>query len=152
MVKRIALAILLLPLAEIAAFVLVATLAGLIPALLLLLISTLAGGLVLRSAGRTHVAGFGAAATKAASGEAPGLQAATGGFLTVLAGVLLLVPGFITSLVGALLLVRPVQRAFGERVRAWLVRRPADRGTVNLEPGEWQRVPDRELSNHSRRE
>ena len=66
MVKRIALAILLLPLAEIAAFVLVATLVGVTPALLLLRISTRAGVLVLRSAGRGHVAGFGAAAAKAA--------------------------------------------------------------------------------------
>jgi UPF0716 protein FxsA len=152
MVKRIAVAILLLPLAEIAAFVMVATVVGVTCALLLMLASTLAGILVLRSAGRAHVAGFGAAAAKAAGGEAPDVQAAAGGFLTVLAGALLLVPGLLTSLFGALLLIRPVQRAFGERIRAWLVRRPADRGTVDLEPGEWQRVPDRELSNHSRRE
>lgn len=152
MVKRIALAILLLPLAEIAAFVVVAMLLGVTPALMLLLVSTLAGLVVLRLAGRGHIAGFRATAAQAAGGEAPGLQAAAGGFLTVLAGVLLLVPGFLTSLTGALLLIRPVRRAFGERVRTWVVRRPAKPGTVDLEPGEWQRVPDRELSNRSKRE
>ena len=152
MVKRIVLAILLLPLAEIAAFVLVATLVGVTPALLLLLVSTLAGLLVLRAAGRGHIAGFRNAAAEAAGGAAPGPQAVAGGVLTVLAGVLLLVPGFLTSLLGVLLLIQPVRRVFGERVRAWLLRRPATRGAVDLEPGEWRRVPDRELSNDSRRE
>ena len=49
MVKRIILAILLLPAAEIAAFVLVATLIGLAGALLLMLATTFAGILVLRA-------------------------------------------------------------------------------------------------------
>ena len=58
MVKRIILAILLLPAAEIAAFVLVATLIGLAGALLLMLATTFAGILVLRQAGRGGMARF----------------------------------------------------------------------------------------------
>ena len=58
MVKWIILAILLLPLAEIAAFILVAVMAGLGWALILMLATTLTGFLVLRWAGRGRIARF----------------------------------------------------------------------------------------------
>jgi len=58
MVKQILVAILLLPAAEIAAFVLVAALIGVTGALLLMLATTLAGILVLRQAGRGGIARF----------------------------------------------------------------------------------------------
>ena len=58
MAKWIIAAILLLPLAEIAAFILVAALVGLGVAFLLMLATTLAGFLVLRRAGRGGIARF----------------------------------------------------------------------------------------------
>jgi UPF0716 protein FxsA len=149
MVKWIILAILLLPLMEIAAFILVAVLIGLPWALLLMLGTTLAGSLVLRQAGRGGLARFRVAV--ADTGIA-GVEANTGGFLTVLAGLLLFLPGFLTDLIGAVLLIGPVRRWCGRTVRSWLRRRdPGDRSTIELRPGEWQQVPDRELPDRSDR-
>src|SRR5436853_210511 len=102
MVKRVIIAILLLPVAEIATFVLVATLIGVAGALLLLLTTTLAGILVLRHAGGGRIARFRVAVAEA---EMTGFEANTAGILTVLAGLLLILPGFLTDLVGIALLI-----------------------------------------------
>jgi UPF0716 protein FxsA len=110
MVKWIIAAILLLPLTEIAVFVLVAALVGFGWAVALLLLTTLAGSLVLRHAGCRKIAHFRVAVT---DNDVTGIQANTGGFLTVLAGFLLFVPGFLTDLLGAALLIGPIRRAVG---------------------------------------
>ena len=147
MVKWIVTAILLLPLAEIVAFVVVAAIVGLGWALLLMLATTLAGFLVLRRAGRGGIARFRVAV---ADTDVAGIQANTSGFLTVLAGLLLFLPGFLTDLIGAALLIGPVRRWCGRAFRLWVRRRnPGDRSTIDLAPGEWQRVPERELPNGS---
>ena len=134
MLKRIVIAILLLPLAEIAVFVLVVATAGFAWALILTLLTSLAGFLVLRHAGRGKIARFRVAV---ADTDVAGIQANTGGFLT--------------DLIGAVLLIGPVRRWCGRTVRRWIRRRnPADRSTIDLAPGEWQQMPDRELPPHRR--
>jgi UPF0716 protein FxsA len=150
MAKSIVVTILLLPLAEIAAFILVVALLGLGPAFLLMLASTLAGFLVLRRAGRGGLARLRVAMDGVNVGDRAGIEAHAGGLFTVLAGLLLFLPGFLTGLVGLALLIGPVRRWCGSAVREWLRRRhPPDRSTVDLAPGEWAQLPDRELSNHS---
>jgi UPF0716 protein FxsA len=148
MAKWFIAAILLLPLAEIAVFVLVATIVGLGPAILLVLATTLLGFLVLRHAGRNGLARLRAAmdpATRNRTGTLD-IESGAGGLLTVLAGVLLFVPGFLTDLAGAALLSGPVRRWIGQAIRRWLRRRdPAERSTVDLDPDEWKQVPDRKL-------
>jgi UPF0716 protein FxsA len=140
MVKWIIIAILLLPLAELGAFILVAAILGLGVAFLLMLATTLAGFLVLRQAGRGSIARFRVAV---ADSDVAGFQAHTGGFLTILAGLLLFLPGFLTDLAGAVLLSRTFRR--------WVRRRqPGDRSTIDLAPGEWRHLPDRELPRKSR--
>src|SRR4051794_12459822 len=147
MVKWIIIAILLLPLAEIGAFILVAAILGLGVAFLLMLATTLAGFLVLRQAGRGGIARFRVAVTDS---DVAGFQANTGGFLTVLAGLLLFLPGVLTHLAGAVLLIGPVRRWCGQSFRGWVRRRhPGDRSTIDLAPGEWQHLPDRELLHKS---
>src|ERR1044071_1314249 len=143
MAKWIIAAILLLPLAEIAAFILVAALVGLGAAFLLMLATTLAGFLVLRRAGRGGIARFRVAVTDT---DVAGIQANTSGFLTVLAGLLLFLPGFLTDLIGVALLIGPVRRWCGRAFRQWMRRRsPADHSTIDLAPGEWQQVPEPKL-------
>ena len=149
MVKRVIVAILLLPAAEIAAFVLVAALIGVTGALLLMLTTTLAGILVLRQAGRGRIARFRVAVAEA---EMTGFEANGIGVLTVLAGLLLVLPGFLTDLVGIALLIGPVRRWCGRMVRTWIGRRNrGDRSVVDLAPGEWKQVPERELEDQSKR-
>jgi UPF0716 protein FxsA len=147
-IKWIIIAILLLPIAEIGAFVLVAAIIGLGFAFLLMLATTLAGFLVLRQAGRGGIARFRVAV---ADSDVAGFQANTSGFLTVLAGLLLFLPGFLTDLVGAALLIGPVRRRCGQTFRRWVRRRhPGDRSTIDLAPGEWAQLPDRELPKQPR--
>jgi UPF0716 protein FxsA len=143
MVKWIIVAILLLPLAEIAAFILVAVIVGLPCALMLMLATSLTGFWVLRRAGRGRIARFRVAV---ADTDVAGIQANTAGFLTVLAGLLLFLPGFLTDLIGLALLIGPVRRWCGRTFRQWVRRRnPGDRSTIDLAPDEWEQVPDREL-------
>ena len=149
MVKWVIIAILLLPLAEIAAFILVAAVVGLGWAFLLMLATTLMGFLVLRQAGRGGIARFRVAV---ADTDVAGIQANTSGFLTVLAGLLLFLPGFLTDLAGAVLLIGPVRRWCGRAFRGWVRRRhKGDPSTIDLAPGESQRLPDHELSNDAGR-
>ena len=128
MVKWIIIAILLLPLAEIIAFILVAAVAGVGVALLLMLATSLAGFAVLRRAGRGGIARFRVAV---ADTDVAGIQANTGGFLTVLAGLLLFLP---------------VRRWCGRTFRQWVRRRSGDPSTIDLAPGEWAQLPDRDLA------
>jgi UPF0716 protein FxsA len=144
MAKSIIAAILLLPLAEIVAFILVATLVGIGAAFLLMLATTLAGFLVMRRAGR------GGIARAMSDTDVAGIQADPASFLTVLAGLLLFLPGFLTDLIGVALLIGPVRRWCGRTLRLWVRRRtPADRSTIELAPGEWQQLPERELPHKS---
>jgi UPF0716 protein FxsA len=145
MVKWIIAAILLFPVAEIVVFFLVAAIIGLGWAFVLMLFTTFAGFLVLRRAGRGRIARFRVAV---ADTDVTGIQANTGGFLTVLAGLLLFLPGFLTDLVGAALLIGPVRRRCGSAFRSWVGRKDrGGRSVIDLAPGEWEQVPDPKLQN-----
>lgn len=147
MVKWIILAILLLPIAEIGVFIVVAAVLGLGWAFPLLVATTLAGFWVLRWAGRGGLARFRVAV---ADSNVTGIEANTGGFLTVLAGLLLLLPGFITDVIGLLLLIAPVRRWCGAAFRRAVRGRDRAAGraeVVDLDPEEWRQVADRELEN-----
>ena len=141
MVKWIIAAVLLLPVAEIATFALVALAIGLGWAFALTLATTIAGFLVLRRAGRRRLARF---RTTVAESDAS-FEANTAGFLSVLAGILLLLPGFLTDLAGTLLLLRPFRRRCAAALRQAVMRfsRTGGRGSViNLAPGEWKQEPN----------
>ena len=149
MVKRVIIAVLVLPVADIAAFIVVAAIIGPVWALALMLATTLTGFLVLRRAGRGRIAHFRVAV---ADTDVTGFEANTVGFLTVLAGILLFVPGFLTDLIGIALLIAPVRRWCGAKFQLWVRSRGhGDRSVVDLAPGEWQQVPDRKLPNKAQK-
>ena len=139
--KWLLLAILALPVMELAAFIAVAAEIGLLGALALVAATSLAGALILRHAGGNHIARMRVALD---AGSFTALEADGTGSLTLLAGILLLIPGFITDALGLLLLVAPLRRVLGAAVRRGA---PAQRGdgVVDLPPEQWHRVPDREL-------
>jgi UPF0716 protein FxsA len=140
MVKRLIIGFLLLPVAEIAIFLMIAAIVGLAWALALMLSTSLAGALVLHQAGRRGIAGFRVAV---ADSDSTAIEANTGGFLMVLAGILLFLPGFLTDLVGAALLIGPVRRRCGAAFRqAVRKRNRGSRAVVDLAPGEWHQVSD----------
>jgi UPF0716 protein FxsA len=135
-------AILLLPVAEIAVFVLVAAMIGLLWALALTLATTIIGVFVLRRAGRGGIARFRVAV---ADTDITWIEANNAGFLTVLAGLLLFLPGFLTDLIGVMLLIAPLRRWCGAVFRRWVRNRDqGNRAVIDLAPEEWQQLPDRE--------
>jgi UPF0716 protein FxsA len=140
--KWVLLAILTLPFAELAAFVAVAATIGFAWALLLVLATSLAGGLVLRHAGGNHIARMRVAL---GGGNISALQADGTGSLVLVAGFLLLIPGFITDAIGVLLLLVPL----GAALRRGPPAHSAD-GVLDLEPEQWHRVPDPSLPRHDK--
>jgi UPF0716 protein FxsA len=142
MVKWVIITILLLPVAEIAVFFIVVAIVGWLWAFGLMFATTLAGFAVLRQAGRGRIARFRVAV---ADTDITGIEAHTHGFLTVLAGLLLFLPGFLTDLVGAALLIGPVRRWCAATFRRMVRRGDRARNSViDLAPGEWRQVPERE--------
>jgi UPF0716 protein FxsA len=142
--KWLLLALLALPLAELAAFIAVASAIGFLPAFGLLLATSFAGALVLQHAGGSHIARV---RTAWDNGSFASLQADSSGALVLLTGILLLIPGFITDAVGVLLLLSPlrqfVSKGFGRGAPA----KRAD-GVVDLPPEDWHQVADPALSDH----
>ncbi|WP_207455743.1 FxsA family protein [Azospirillum sp. SYSU D00513] len=115
---------LLLPIAEIAAFAQVGDWIGALPTVGLVLLSIVAGSLLLRRQGLSVLR---RAQEAAARGEDP-VGAVFEGFCIVVAAFLLIVPGFLTDIVGLLLFVRPVRNALG----LWLLKRMASGGTMRM--------------------
>lgn len=136
--KWLLLALLALPLAELAAFIAAAAAIGFAWALALILAGSLTGALVLRHAGGSHIA-----RVRVALGEGnfTALEADSSGFLILLAGILLLIPGFITDIAGLLLLIAPLRQALATALRGGGPPSRRD-GVVDLEPEQWRRVPD----------
>lgn len=129
----------ILPIAELAVFLAIASQIGVLAALSVMLATSLAGAAVIRGAVR---------ATRSrlrARVGASTLDAGIPGLFTLLAGILLLVPGFLTDVAGALLLVPALQRRIlATRLRSFGEARSKTAAVVELNPDEWQRVADEE--------
>ena len=137
--KWVILAILALPILELAAFVTVVATIGFGWALSLILAGSLCGALILRHAGGAHVTRIRVAMEE---GSFAALHTDAGGGLILLAGILLLIPGFITDAVALLLLIGALRRAFvGAPPRQ-------QEGVIDLAPEQWHQVPEPSLPDH----
>jgi UPF0716 protein FxsA len=131
------------PVAEIVAFVAVASTFGFFEAVLLVVLSSLLGVVVLRQFGGTAQRVRDGVFVATAFGEGMG---------PVLAGLLLLIPGFVSSAVGVLVLL-PVTRgwliALLKRLLAGGAGGPSSRSSdpdvIDLAPEEWQPLPGETL-------
>ncbi len=133
--KWLLFALLALPIAELAAFIIVVVALGLLAALALQAASSFAGLMVLRHAGGAHISRVRAALDE---GRVTALRADGTGSLTLLAGILLLVPGFITDLIGLVLLLGTLLR--GGPAPA------ASDGVIDLPPEQWHQVEEPKLA------
>jgi UPF0716 protein FxsA len=141
--KIIALGLLLLPLAEVAAFLLVASVIGFAASVLLLILISLVGLAVLRRSGTDITVRRGGADTAGAASRLAGRDSGA-----MIAGILLLLPGFMTGLAGAVML--------HPKSRQWLLRsaisgvaaqrrspsRSPGSEVIDLSPEEWQSLPE----------
>jgi UPF0716 protein FxsA len=113
------LALIAVPLLELAAFVAVGLSVGWLLAIALLAAMSLLGVLALRAEGRAALAGVALAASERRSPGPAALDAALG----LLGAVLLVVPGFVTGVVGAVLLISPTRHALRRALSRHLARR-----------------------------
>lgn len=135
--KWLLVALLTLPLSELAAFIAVGLTVGFGWAFLLVLATSFAGLMILRRAGGNHIARMRVAMAR---GSFTALEADGTGGAILMAGILLLIPGFITDFLALLLLIKPLRQAALERLRRTAT--PRRDGVVDLEPEQWRRVPD----------
>jgi UPF0716 protein FxsA len=124
MVPILAVAFLLVPLAELAVLIAVGDVIGLLPTLVLLLVVSVAGAWLAKREGLAAWRRFQRAL---ADGRVPTVEVADGAMI-LLAGALLLTPGFLTDVVGILLLLPPT-RAMARRLAPRLAARRLRRGT-----------------------
>jgi UPF0716 protein FxsA len=139
--KWIAFGLLILPTAEIGAFILVAQWLGLEGAFFLLLATSLLGIAVLWYVGRVVIGRF---ARLLGERNAAMMEVGAGGLLTVLGGFLLVLPGFITDTIGLILIIPPVRRWIATRFgsQAGPHSQPE---LIDLEASEWRRLPEPRL-------
>jgi UPF0716 protein FxsA len=139
--KCLLLAVLALPVMELAAFIAVAAAIGVVPALALIAVGSATGALILRHAGGNHIRRMRTAlgANRLSALEADGI-----GSLTLIAGILLLIPGFITDALGLVLLLVPLRRGLDAAFGRGGTQGRGD-GVVDLPPEQWHRVADPEL-------
>jgi UPF0716 protein FxsA len=132
MVPILALAFIVVPLAELAVIIAVGDAIGLLPTLLLLLGVSVAGAWLAKREGLAAWQRFQRALTE---GRVPTVEVADGAMI-LLAGALLLTPGFLTDVVGILLLLPPTRalaRRLAPRLAARRLRRR--RGRVMIVDG-----------------
>ena len=143
LVKWTIIGLLVLPAAELLAFLLMAALIGWFWAAGLFIATSVVGVLLLRRFGRADLDRL---RTAFARDGIRALHLETPGMATMLAGILLIFPGFITDLLGAALLL-PAVRRWGAAKLATFARSsrrtPRDDRVIELEPGEWHQIPDR---------
>jgi UPF0716 protein FxsA len=146
LVKWTIIAIVLLPVAEIAVFILLALTIGWLWTLGLFLATSLIGVLLLRHSGREKLGQFSAVLSqdgvRAIHLESPGLA-------PMLGGILLVLPGFITDLLGAALLVPPLRQWAWRAIGRALRNRENDRRrarhapeVIDLTADQWNELPE----------
>lgn len=129
--------LLVVPIAEIAAFILIGQQIGLLPTLAMILVTAIIGSILLR------VQGFGLLnriREETEAGRLPGRQLVHG-VMILIAGVLLLTPGFITDGLGFLLFVPAVRDAAWRLLQKRIVIVASSRGGFRSGPG-GARSPD----------
>ena len=139
--KWIVVGLLILPTAEIGAFILMARWLGLEGAFFLLLLTSFFGFAVLWYVGRVVIQRF---ARLLAERNSAAVEVGSAGLLTVLGGVLLVLPGFITDTIGLILIVPPARRWIAGHFAVRTAGR-AQTGLVDLEATEWRQVPEGRL-------
>ncbi len=143
LVKWSLIGLLLLPAAELLAFVLVAGAIGWLRAAALFIATSVVGLLLLRRSGRADLERVRDAFAR---GGIRAIRLETPGVAPVIGGILLVFPGFITDALGAALYVPALRRWAAAKLA---IRAPSarprgggDDRVIDLEPGEWRHIPD----------
>ena len=130
MLKSLAFLFIVVPLAEIVVLVEVGSFVGVAGTLGLVVMTALAGALMVRQQGLASVRQIHTALSR---GELPARAFYHAGFL-LLAGALLLTPGFLTDTLGFLCLMPPVREQLGQwLIRHWLEAVTTGQGSAGIQ-------------------
>jgi UPF0716 protein FxsA len=149
LVKWAFMGLLVLPAAEIAGFLVVATLIGWLWAGILFIATSVMGVILLKRSGRRDLARL---ADALRNDGISALHLDSPGVATMLGTILLVFPGFITDVLGGALFVPPFRRwaagALAKTAKKRHQKRDQKRSQgpqdsiIDLEPGEWHQIPD----------
>jgi UPF0716 protein FxsA len=148
-VKWVVIGLLLLPLAELFAFMLVGSLIGWVSATAALVGTSIVGALLLRHTGARELDRLRRALRE---GGIPALHLDYPPVAKLVGAILLALPGFISGVVGAALFLPPLRTraasAFLKARTAKAMTAPRQRGDrhdpiIDLKPDEWRRITDR---------
>lgn len=144
MVLFVLAAIILLPLIEITVFIWVGGAIGVLPTVLLTVLTAVAGTMMLRQQGLSLLMRM---QGELDAGRAPGSDLMHGAMI-VIASLFLLIPGFVTDAIGLLLFVPPLREMLARfiisRSNVVIVERGAgyrrEKGVVDLDEDDWART------------
>jgi len=131
--------IILLPLIEIAVFIAVGGAIGILPTVLLTVLTAVAGTVMLRQQGLSLVTRM---QSELQAGQVPETDMMHGAMI-VLASILLLIPGFVTDAIGLLLFIPPIRESLARfivsRANVVVVRsgRQGRATVVDLDEADW---------------
>lgn len=136
--RILALAFLAWPFLEIAAFIAVGRQIGILQTLLLIVVTSIVGGLLLRIQGISALRQV----QRAVAGKGDPLRSIGHAALIGFGGLLLLLPGFVSDLFGVLLFLPPVRAlilaGLARNADVVVVRTRARAGVVDLDRSEWR--------------
>jgi UPF0716 protein FxsA len=149
-VKWTIIGLMLLPVTEAVAFILVVLTFGWFLAIVTFIATSLAGVYLLRRTGRGDLDRF---LTSVNRDGIRSIHLNTPGLATMIGGILLVFPGFVTDLLGALLFVSPLRRWIAGQITHARSQRRAERNPslIELAPGEWRQVTSAALEDQKRR-
>ncbi len=134
--------LLVIPIVEIGAFILVGGQIGLWPTLLMILVTAVIGSFLLRIQGLSLI---NKVQTEVAAGKVPGKELGHGAMIIV-AGILLLTPGFVTDTIGFLLFVPPVRSMIWGFVASRITLKMPNMPGENLGGSDYSHQPYQETS------
>lgn len=111
---------------EISLYLAIGKAIGILPTILVIIITSIIGGFVIRTTGIRTIA---AVQADLAKGIMPGI-ALISGLLSLVGGIFLVLPGVVTDVLGIILVLPPTRKLFNPLITAWLRRKTKNRQMI----------------------
>lgn len=127
--RNLFLAIVAYGVVEISLYLAIGKAIGILPTLLIILVTSIIGGIAIRTTGIRTIANIQADLAK---GIMPGV-ALIEGLMSLIGGVLLVLPGLVTDVLGLILLIPLTRKMFRPLIMSWLRRKTKNRQMVIIQ-------------------
>lgn len=127
--RNLFLAIVAYGVVEISLYLAIGKAIGILPTVLIILITSIIGGIAIRTTGIRTIANIQA---DLAQGVMPGV-ALIEGLMSLIGGVLLVLPGVVTDVLGLILLIPLTRKMFRPLIMSWLRRKTKNRQMIIIQ-------------------